>query len=91
MPCGGNTVVSSTPRLLRKEGSAAVLRHRLPCTRRWTDEFEALRPQLLVVAYRLTGTVVDAEDVLQDAWLRWQSAGERSEIAELRPRWPPGT
>lgn len=34
-------------------------------------EFEQLRPHLLAVAYRLTGTVVDAEDIVQDAWLRW--------------------
>jgi RNA polymerase sigma-70 factor (ECF subfamily) len=36
-------------------------------------EFEQLRPHLLAVAYRLTGTVVDAEDVVQDAWLRWEA------------------
>lgn len=35
------------------------------------DEFEELRPHLLAVAYRLIGTVVDAEDIVQDAWLRW--------------------
>jgi RNA polymerase sigma-70 factor, ECF subfamily len=38
------------------------------------DEFEALRPHLLAVAYRLTGTFADAEDVVQDAWLRWDGA-----------------
>lgn len=37
------------------------------------DEFEELRPHLLAVAYRLTGTVADAEDVVQDAWLRWDA------------------
>ena len=36
-------------------------------------EFEALRPHLMAVAYRLTGTVVDAEDIVQDAWLRWDT------------------
>jgi RNA polymerase sigma-70 factor (ECF subfamily) len=36
------------------------------------DEFEALRPHLLAVGYRLTGTFADAEDAVQDAWLRWQ-------------------
>lgn len=30
------------------------------------DEFEALRPHLLAVAYRLTGTYADAEDIVQD-------------------------
>ena len=39
------------------------------------DEFEELRPHLLAVAYRLTGTVADAEDVVQDAWLRWDRSG----------------
>lgn len=34
-------------------------------------EFEQMRPHLLSVAYRLTGTVADAEDIVQDAWLRW--------------------
>jgi RNA polymerase sigma-70 factor (ECF subfamily) len=40
------------------------------------DEFEALRPHLLAVGYRLTGTFADAEDVVQDAWLRWQGASD---------------
>jgi RNA polymerase sigma-70 factor (ECF subfamily) len=46
------------------------------------DEFEQLRPHLLAVAYRLTGTVADAEDVVQDAWLRWDGTSEP--IADLR-------
>src|SRR4029077_17806431 len=40
------------------------------------DEFEALRPHLLAVGYRLTGTFADAEDVVQDAWLRWQGSSD---------------
>jgi RNA polymerase sigma-70 factor (ECF subfamily) len=36
-------------------------------------EFEQLRPHLMSVAYRLTGTVADAEDIVQDAWLRWET------------------
>ena len=36
-------------------------------------EFEALRPHLMSVAYRLTGTVADAEDIVQEAWLRWHT------------------
>ena len=42
------------------------------------DEFEELRPHLLAVAYRLTGTVADAEDIVQDAWLRWDGAAPGS-------------
>ncbi len=36
-----------------------------------TEVFEALRPRLMGVAYRILGSVTDAEDVLQDAWMRW--------------------
>jgi RNA polymerase sigma-70 factor (ECF subfamily) len=36
------------------------------------EEFEALRPRLFGIAYRMTGSVSDAEDACQDAWLRWQ-------------------
>src|ERR1700761_8845276 len=45
-------------------------------------EFEALRPHLMSVAYRLTGTVADAEDIVQEAWLRW--ARQDNAIADLR-------
>jgi RNA polymerase sigma-70 factor (ECF subfamily) len=37
-----------------------------------SDTFEALRPRLFGIAYRMTGSVADAEDACQDAWLRWQ-------------------
>ncbi|MFC8719000.1 RNA polymerase sigma factor SigJ [Kitasatospora sp. NPDC057198] len=45
--------------------------------------FQAERRYLGAVAYRLLGSVADAEDVLQDAWLRWQSA-DRSDVADPR-------
>lgn len=48
------------------------------------SEFEELRPHLLSVAYRLTGTVADAEDIVQDAWLRWDSAETAGAITDLR-------
>ncbi|MBU9763925.1 sigma-70 family RNA polymerase sigma factor [Mycobacterium sp. TNTM28] len=47
-----------------------------------TDEFEALRPHMLAVAYRLTGTYADAEDIVQDAWLRWHD--NQATIADPR-------
>ena len=37
------------------------------------DAFQASRGRLFGIAYRMLGTVADAEDVLQDAWLRWQA------------------
>ena len=40
------------------------------------DAFAALRPRLFAIAYRMLGTRADAEDVLQDAWLRWHRADQ---------------
>jgi RNA polymerase sigma-70 factor (TIGR02957 family) len=34
--------------------------------------FEDVRPRLFGIAYRMLGSVAAAEDVVQDAWLRWQ-------------------
>ena len=50
-----------------------------------TDEeaFEANRELLFAVAYRMLGTVADAEDAVQDAWLRW-SAAPRPDVAQPR-------
>lgn len=48
-----------------------------------TDVFEAHRPVLLGVAYRMLGRVADAEDVVQDAWLRWSGA-DHADVREPR-------
>ncbi|MEW2264623.1 RNA polymerase sigma-70 factor [Streptomyces sp. NPDC047853] len=48
-----------------------------------TDVFEAHRPVLLGVAYRMLGRLADAEDVVQEAWLRWSGA-DRSGVREPR-------
>ena len=37
-----------------------------------TRSFEAQRPRLLRLAYRMLSSVSEAQDVVQDAWLRWQ-------------------
>ncbi|MFH8370163.1 RNA polymerase sigma-70 factor [Streptomyces sp. NPDC018031] len=41
-----------------------------------TDVFQQHRPVLLGVAYRMLGHVADAEDVVQEAWLRWSGADQ---------------
>ena len=48
-----------------------------------TAEFERLRPYLLRVAYSHLGSVTDAEDVVQDAWLRLLGT-DRAAIRNLR-------
>lgn len=43
--------------------------------------FAPMRPALLRVAYRMLGSVADAEDMVQEAFLRWMKA-DRSEVHE---------
>jgi RNA polymerase sigma-70 factor, ECF subfamily len=43
--------------------------------------FDPLRPKLMRVAYRMLGSVADAEDVLQEAFIRWMGA-DRSAVRE---------
>ena len=45
--------------------------------------FEQHRRLLFTVAYQMLGSVADAEDVVQDAWLRW-SAADRDDVADPR-------
>ncbi len=47
------------------------------------DVFEANRDLMFAVAYRMLGTITDAEDAVQDAWLRW-SAAHREHVADQR-------
>lgn len=42
------------------------------------ETFLAMRPRLLGVAYGLLGSLDEAEDVVQDAWLRLRSARPRA-------------
>ena len=47
------------------------------------ERFEANRGRLASLAYRLLGSAADAEDAVQDAFLRWQAADrERIEVPE---------
>ncbi len=47
------------------------------------DRFEAARPRLTAVAYRLLGSASEAEDAVQETFLRWQAADvARVEVPE---------
>lgn len=51
------------------------------------ESFEALRPKLFAIAYRMLGSVMEAEDVVQDAYLRFREVDPtqvRSQEAFLR-------
>ncbi len=45
-----------------------------------TDVFEAHRPRLVRLAYRMLGSMLEAEDIVQEAWLRWRRA-DRDTVA----------
>ena len=48
--------------------------------------FEALRPQLVGAAYRVLGSVADAEDAVQETWLRWADLSDARRAAVRDPR-----
>ena len=43
--------------------------------------FDSLRPRLIRVAYRMLGSVADAEDMVQEAFIRWMKA-DRGTVRE---------
>jgi len=45
------------------------------------ETFQTVRPRLFGIAYRMLGTATEADDVVQDAWLRWQGT-DRSTVRE---------
>jgi RNA polymerase sigma-70 factor, ECF subfamily len=45
-------------------------------------DYDALRPRLMRVAYRMLGSVVDAEDIVQEAFIRWMKA-DRGDVREV--------
>jgi len=40
--------------------------------------FIRMRPRLFGIAYRMLGSAAEAEDIVQDVWLRWQSTNRRA-------------
>jgi len=59
----------------RWTGGETTLRAAAPMTE--PDVFEAHRPLLFSIAYRMLGSASDAEDVVQDAWLRINASAAR--------------
>jgi RNA polymerase sigma-70 factor (ECF subfamily) len=45
------------------------------------ETFDPLRPRLMRVAYRMLGSIADAEDIVQEAFIRWMKA-DRAEVLE---------
>ena len=47
--------------------------------------FETVRPRLFGIAYRMLGSAAEAEDIVQDTWLRWQGT-DRTTVVDP-PAW----
>jgi RNA polymerase sigma-70 factor (ECF subfamily) len=43
--------------------------------------FQAVRPRLFGIAYRVLGSAAEADDVVQDAWMRWHGT-DRSKVRD---------
>src|SRR3954454_19436686 len=41
------------------------------------NTFEAVRPRLFGIAYRVLGGAAEADDVVQETWIRWHGANRR--------------
>lgn len=46
-----------------------------------SEVFEAIRPRLLGLAYRMLGSMADAEDAVQDTFLKWQGAEQAAIVS----------
>lgn len=57
----------------------------MPSNQWLTEHFEASRPRLKALAYRLLGNTADAEDALHDAWIRMSrsATSEANQIANI--------
>src|SRR5689334_4722629 len=79
------TQESRTARLLFSMQAAVYRCHNgrtssvLPVMATDLQPFEAARPRLFGIAYRMLGSRSEAEDVVQEAYVRWHQAG-RAEI-----------
>src|SRR5215212_1613583 len=84
-----------TPRLYNKDGHGQTCRKRRGDTMTdgnpgadWSDAtrvFDEHRDLLFAVAYRVLGSVTDADDVVQEAWLRWVKARRESYVGPWLP------
>jgi RNA polymerase sigma-70 factor (ECF subfamily) len=53
------------------------------------DTFDRHRSLLFSIAYRMLGSVADAEEVVQEAYLRWRRASGREVNSPKTPTSPP--
>ena len=64
---GGPSQPSSADTSRAGEGKTSTYEDGLPA-------FMRVRPRLFGIAYRMLGSAAEAEDIVQDVWVRWQTA-----------------
>ncbi|MCO1659918.1 sigma-70 family RNA polymerase sigma factor [Pseudonocardia humida] len=74
------SLVAATPSHRRTEWSAATDPLRSEVDEAVAD-FERVRPRLFGIAYQVLGGAADAEDIVQDVWVRWQGA-DRAQVRD---------
>src|SRR5262245_29766217 len=62
--------------MIRLDGGESALMARSPAA---LAVFESHRTHLVALAYRMLGDLGRAQDMVQEAWLRWQGRGEEVE------------
>ena len=69
--------MSSHPPSSRSASHAEGSKHAVPlttCPDEGLSAFLSVRPRLFAIAYRMLGSASEAEDIVQDVWVRWQTA-----------------
>ena len=54
--------------------ASSAAAHRFAWPEDGLSDFMSVRPRLFSIAYRMLGDAAEAEDIVQDVWLRWQTA-----------------
>jgi RNA polymerase sigma factor (sigma-70 family) len=59
---------------LRSDGVDVAMSLCMSCLDHTLSAFLSVRPRLFSIAYRMLGSAAEAEDIVQDVWVRWQTA-----------------
>ena len=73
----GETTMTTALRVPSQPASSANASRRRSKTSTYDDglsAFMSVRPRLFGIAYRMLGSAAEAEDIVQDVWVRWQTA-----------------
>src|ERR1051326_4902802 len=80
----GRNLDSPTMRTTPDEAQTCVVRTAETPEHRIAESiFAEVRPWLFGIAYRTVGDVAEAEDIIQEAWIRWQNC-DRSAVRDAR-------